>query len=147
MSTREVSLVDGQKSPKPGRGLLPLLRCARPHAGKVALAFASLAAGALFNLALPQVLRVLIDSAIVQHDSQKLNRMMLLLVGALVGQGLFAFLRSYLLLYTGERIVADLRMRLYDTLIGLSLSFFADRRVGELTSRLASDVSVLQSVA
>jgi len=70
----------------------------------------------------------------------------LLLGGLFALQALFSFLRTYLLSYTGERVVADLRTRLYNHLVYLPVSFFASRRVGELTSRLASDVSVVQTV-
>jgi subfamily B ATP-binding cassette protein MsbA len=75
-----------------------------------------------------------------------LNRLALLLGGLFALQALFSFLRTYLLSYTGERVVADLRTRLYNHLVYLPVTFFASRRVGELTSRLASDVSVVQTV-
>lgn len=102
-------------------------------------------AGAL-GLAFPQVVRMIIDAAFVERDSDKLNKLAVLLVGVFAAQAAFSFLRTYLLSYTGERIVADLRTQLYNHLISLPVAFFANRRVGELTSRLASDVSVVQTV-
>ena len=60
-------------------------------------------------------------------------------------QAIFGFIRTYFLTYAGERIVADLRVQLYSHLIHLPLTFFDNRRTGELTSRLASDVTVIQS--
>jgi len=50
---------------------------------------------------------------------------MLLLVAVLGGQILFGFLRTYLLTYTGERIIADIRLRLCKNLLELSASFFS----------------------
>src|SRR3712207_7630467 len=41
---------------------------------------------------------------------------------------------SYLLSYVGERVVADLRIQVYEHLQSLSLRFFSDRRVGEIRS-------------
>lgn len=102
-------------------------------------------AGAL-GLAFPQVVRMIIDAAFVERDSDKLNKLAVLLVGVFAAQAAFSFLRTYLLSYTGERIVADVRTQLYNHLISLPVAFFANRRVGELTSRLASDVSVVQTV-
>src|SRR5262249_19007304 len=86
------------------------------------------------------------DAAFVQRDSDRLNRLAWLLVGVFAVQAAFSFLRSYLLSYTGERIVADVRTQLYKHLTDLPASFFASRKVGELVSRLASDVSVIQVV-
>jgi subfamily B ATP-binding cassette protein MsbA len=89
---------------------------------------------------------MLIDAAFVERDSSKLNKLAVLLVGVFATQAGFSFLRTYLLSYTGERIVADVRTEVYNHLTGLPVAFFANRRVGELTSRLASDVSVVQTV-
>jgi subfamily B ATP-binding cassette protein MsbA len=89
---------------------------------------------------------MLIDAAFVERDSSKLNRLALLLVGVFAAQAGFSFLRTYLLSYAGERIVADVRTQVYNHLTRLPVAFFANRRVGELTSRLASDVSVVQTV-
>jgi subfamily B ATP-binding cassette protein MsbA len=90
--------------------------------------------------------RLIIDAAFVARDADLLNRMAFLLIGLFAVQALFSFLRTYLLAYTGERVVADVRTEVYSHLTMLPVTFFANRRVGELTSRLASDVSVIQTV-
>jgi len=126
--------------------LLRLLGYARPYRVRLGIALLSLFIAGGLGLVFPQVVGMLIDAAFVQRDSQKLNRFALLLVGVFAVQAAFSFLRTYLLSYTGERIVADVRTQLYYHLTGLPVSFFANRRVGELTSRLASDVSVVQTV-
>ena len=128
------------------RDLLRLLSYARPYSGRLAIALLSLFIASGLGLAFPQVVRLLINAAFVEHDSAKLNRLAVVLVGVFAIQAVFSFLRSYLLSYTGERIVADVRTQLYEHLTGLPAQFFAGRRVGELTSRLASDVSVVQTV-
>ncbi len=123
-----------------------LLSYARPYRVRLAIALLSLLVAGVLGLAFPQVVRMLIDAAFVERDSAKLNRLALLLVGVFAGQAGFSFLRTYLLSYAGERIVADVRTQVYNHLTRLPVAFFADRRVGELTSRLASDVSVVQTV-
>jgi len=136
-----------QEKPKfSQRDLLRLLSYAKPYRIRLAIALVSLFVAGGLGLMFPQVVGMLIDAAFVQRDSQKLNRFALLLVGLFALQAAFSFLRTYLLSYTGERIVADVRTQLYNHLTGLPVSFFANRRVGELTSRLASDVSVVQTV-
>ena len=128
------------------RDLLRLLSYAKPYRLRLAIALISLLIAGALGLSFPQVVRMLLDAAVVERDSQKLNRLVLLLIGVFASQAAFSFLRTYLLSYTGERIVADVRTQLYNHLIGLPVSFFASRRVGELTSRLTSDVTVVQTV-
>ncbi|HKP12691.1 MAG TPA: ABC transporter transmembrane domain-containing protein, partial [Blastocatellia bacterium] len=128
------------------RDLLRLLAYTKPYRARLAVALVSLFIASGLGLAFPQVVRWLIDAAFIGHDSARLNRLALLLVGLFVAQAAFSFLRSYLLTYTGERVVADVRVQLYDHLTSLPVAFFASRRVGELTSRMASDISVLQTV-
>lgn len=128
------------------RDLLRLLSYARPYRVRLGIALLSLLIAGALGLAFPQLVRLLIDAAFIERDSHKLNRLALLLVAVFASQAAFSFLRTYLLSYSGERIVADVRTQLYNHLTGLPVSFFANRRVGELTSRLASDVSVVQTV-
>ena len=128
------------------RDLLRLLSYAKPYRVRLAIALISLLIAGALGLSFPQVVRMLIDAAVIEHDSQKLNKLVLLLIGVFASQAGFSFLRTYLLSYTGERIVADVRTQLYNHLVALPVSFFASRRVGELTSRLTSDVTVVQTV-
>ena len=123
-----------------------LAECARPYRVRLSIALAGMSCATAMGLAMPQAMRVLIDAAFVLKDSHRLNQAMLMLLGVFTGQAIFSFLRSYLLAYVGESVVADLRTRLYDHITGLSLSFFADRQVGALMSRLTSDVTVVQSL-
>jgi subfamily B ATP-binding cassette protein MsbA len=144
-SAKEAS--DAKEKPRVSpRDLLRLLSYARPYRVRLAIALLSLLIAGGIVLTVPLVVRMLIDAAVVEHDSHKLNTFALLLVGVFACQAGFSFLRTYLLSYTGERIVADVRTQLYNHLTALPVAFFADRRVGELTSRLASDVTVVQTV-
>lgn len=128
------------------RDLLRLLSYAKPYRARLAIALLSLLIAGGIVLTVPLVVRMLIDAAVVERDSHKLNTFALVLVGVFACQAGFSFLRTYLLSYTGERIVADVRTQLYNHLTALPVAFFANRRVGELTSRLASDVTVVQTV-
>src|SRR5678815_706022 len=85
--------------------------------------------------------RRLLDSVTQVKSYGSLNGLALLLVGLFLVQAAFSFVQSYLLTYVGERIVYDLRTSLYNHLQRLSLDFYAVRRVGEIVSRLSSDVT------
>ncbi|HEY7545567.1 MAG TPA: ABC transporter transmembrane domain-containing protein, partial [Blastocatellia bacterium] len=128
------------------RDLLRLIAYARPYKTRLAIAFTSLVIASGAALAFPQLVRVIIDAAFIEKNADRLNSAALTLIALFATQAAFSFLRTYLLSYTGERIVADVRAQVYTHLISLPVSFFASRRVGELTSRLASDVTVIQTV-
>jgi subfamily B ATP-binding cassette protein MsbA len=92
------------------------------------------------------VLRVLLDSAFVVGDRAALDRWAMILVGIFAVQGVMNFVQVFLLSSTTERVIATLRRDTFAHLITLSPAFFADRRTGELTSRLSSDLGLLQSL-
>lgn len=69
----------------------------------------------------------------------------LILLVALVTQGIFSYFRTVLFTIVSERGMADLRKDLYNKIISQSVTFFEERRVGELTSRITADVEQLQS--
>lgn len=118
----------------------------KPYRGRMALAVLALLVSSGFGLAFPLVIVNLLDSVTKARDFGPLN----LLAGALVVifllQAAFSFFQGYLLTYIGERIVFDLRTSLYRHLQHLSLDFYAKRRVGDLVSRLSSDVTLMRTM-
>ncbi|MEM9933676.1 MAG: ABC transporter transmembrane domain-containing protein [Bacteroidota bacterium] len=92
-------------------------------------------------------LKDLIDPAVDQVEGweNQLKTIAIYLSVILIAQAFFSFMRIYLFAQVSERALADIRMAVYRKLISLRLSFFEERRVGELTSRITSDVSQLQN--
>jgi subfamily B ATP-binding cassette protein MsbA len=129
------------------KDVLRLLAYARPYIPSLALAFVSMLIATLLGLCFPKLVGDITDTAFVKKDAAGVNRLTLILIGVFVCQAAFSFLRSYLLSYAGERIVANVRKEVHAHLTIMPFSFFSSRTVGELTSRLASDVSVIQVVA
>jgi len=126
---------------------LRLLAYAKSYRGRLAFAFVSLLIAGSMNLMFPQMMRLIVDAAFTtKKDMGELNQFTLLLIGVFAVQAIFAFLRFYLIASTGQRILADVRQQVYTHLLRLPMSFFANRRVGELTSRLSSDVTTIQGV-
>ena len=93
---------------------------------------------------MPLLIQQVIDSVLVQRSTALLGATAIGLVAIFVVQAGFNFVHTYQLAFTGERLVADLRRRLFAHLQQLSLSFYDNQRVGELTSRLSNDVTVVQ---
>ena len=123
-----------------------LLAFVRPYRGRLLLALAAIVVGSLLGLAGPYTLQLLIDAVFQQNDPQLLNRITLILIAIFAMQSVFYFVRGYLLAFIGQRVMADLRLRLFEHLQGLSLSFFNERRTGELVSRLTNDVATVRAL-
>ncbi len=130
-------------SPRALRRLWPLIR---PYRGRLLLATGCLILSAAVGLAFPQIVRGLLDAAFVRHDRALLDRIALRLLGLFTLQALSNFAQTYLLSSAGERVVARLREDLFQHLLKLSPGFFAERRTGELVSRLAADIGTVQGL-
>jgi len=128
------------------RALVRLWPRIRPHRWRLLVATVCLSASAAIGLAFPQIVRYLLDAAFVRHDGALLDRIALGLVGLFTIQGLLNFSQAYLLSSAGERVVARLRQDLFEHLVRLSPGFFAERRTGELVSRLSADIGTLQGL-
>ena len=134
-----------------------LLTLARPYWRTLTAGGVCLIVSSLLGLVLPWLVRRLIDGAFFARsaaavDFRAASRNMASLRWALVAlvaiftvQAAFNVGQSYLLAYTGERLVAGLRRRLYHHLQSLSTGFFDGHRVGELMSRLTNDVAAIQA--
>ncbi len=98
------------------------------------------------SLAFPLVVRELLDAALEGHDTTQLNRIALGLLGLFALQAVLNYIQAYWLAVTGEKAVSGMRRDLFAKLLTLPAGYFADRRTGELTSRLTSDITILQGV-
>ncbi len=118
----------------------------KPYKGRMTLAILALLVSSGFGLAFPLVIVRLLNSVTQAKSFAPLNNLAFLLVGIFLLQAAFSFVQSYLLAYIGEHIVYDLRTSLYDHLQQLSLDFYANRRVGDIISRLSSDVTQMRTM-
>ncbi len=73
-----------------------------------------------------------------------IDQVALTLLGILLVQSFFSFTRVYAFSVTSERTLADVRQSIYEKILWLPIPFFDSRRVGELMSRITSDVGTLQ---
>ena len=118
----------------------------QPYRFRLYIAMVVIAIGSLLGLAGPYALQFLVDAVFSQNDPALLNRITLILIAIFAAQSVSYFVRSYLLSFIGERVMTDLRIRLFEHLQSLSLSFYNERRTGELVSRLTNDVSTVRNV-
>lgn len=98
----------------------------------------------LASLAFPKLLGELVNSGNEGNLGNDLNRIALFLVATLLIQAVFSYFRVVLFVNVTEKTLAFLRQNTYNHLIKLPISFFEKHRVGELNSRISSDISMLQ---
>ena len=127
----------------PLRGLLPFFK---PYKFQIILAALALLAAALATLALPVVLRGLIDEGFSTGISAKQQAQFVMVFGVAVAIGVFTALRFYMVSWLGERVTADVRTKVYAHVINQSPEFFETTRSGEVLSRLNTDTTVIQTL-
>ncbi|MFY8036186.1 MAG: ABC transporter ATP-binding protein [Cyclobacteriaceae bacterium] len=128
------------------RKLLGIFRFVLPYRKIFALGLVALGLSSGIILSFPYLAGKLLDVAQGNGDFvlTSINQIALALIGLLVIQSVFSFLRVYTFTIVSERSLSDLRQAVYSKLVWLPMSFFDSRRVGELMSRITSDVGTLQ---
>ncbi|HSM05193.1 MAG TPA: ABC transporter transmembrane domain-containing protein [Longimicrobiales bacterium] len=117
-----------------------------PYKGRIAAAALLILVSSAIGLVFPLMVRDLLDAAFLAGSATMLNRVALGLLALFGLQAVVNFAQSYLTASVSERVVADLRKDVFGALVAQPPGFFAVRRVGELTSRLASDAGLVQQV-
>jgi len=113
---------------------------ARPYWGQAALMIGLIILTSLLNLVPPLLYRDLLDNALPNRDTARLNLLALGVIGIPVLVGLIGVAQRYFGASIGEGIIYDLRRVLYAHMQRMSLRFFTNTRTGEMMSRLNNDV-------
>lgn len=146
-SREPFSKEDKRKLDKDGfKKLAGIFRFMLPYKGFFILGLICLALSGLLLLAFPYFAGMLLDVASAKSNPYfgSINQVALVLLAILFVQSIFSFLRVYSFSLTSERALSDLRQSLFKKLVWSPLSFFDNSRVGELMSRITSDVALLQ---
>ena len=135
---------------KPAKDLGPLRMIWREvlnYPGKVALAFIALLVSSAATLAIPYRFKAIIDRAFGdQADIAVINHSFRYLMMIVVVLGLASAVRFYFVSWLGERVVADLRLKVQTNLLRLSPGFFEENSPAEISSRMTSDTSIIEQV-
>ncbi len=117
----------------------------KPYRKPMAIASISLLLGSAIGLAFPLIIQDLVNTVLAKGSQLQLGQITLLLIAVFLVRAIFYYIQTYSLSFVGERIVVDLRSQTYSHLQTLSVRFFNDQRVGELISRLSSDVTIVRT--
>lgn len=130
------------------RQMAEIFRYLAPYRLRFGGAILTLLASTAVGLSFPYLTGLLLDAAAGQGGTgtwtSDINTIALVLLGTLAMQAVFSFFSTYWFYGCGESAMVDLRRDIFTRLVGLPMNFFAQRRVGELSSRMTSDLTLLQ---
>ncbi|MFI4974405.1 MAG: ABC transporter transmembrane domain-containing protein [Caulobacterales bacterium] len=128
---------------RPLGNLLPFVACHRADA--IASTFFLLFSTAA-SLALPYILRLMIDRGVAGHTAHSLGRYFIIAATDTAFLAVATAFRFYFITRLGERVVADMRQALYRHVMGLDQAFFLTTRTGEVLSRLTTDMTIVENM-
>ena len=122
---------------------LRIFKYGRNHKWKFYIGLLFLLLTSATALAFPKLMGMLVD-CVTNKDLGRANEIALLLMGVLFLQAIFSFFRISLFVNFTENSLSNIRFALYENLVKLPMTFFSQKRVGELNSRISADISQLQ---
>ena len=138
--------VDDWSWRKTRRRLGLLWRLTLPYRGRTALSVVSLLTATATALAPPYLAKYALDDAVNGHGGSRLFVVVAIFVAAGLANWGMTYVETYLTGWVGERILADLRVRLFEHLQRLSLGFYERNRAGVIISRLTNDVEAIDQL-
>ena len=129
-----------------GRLMRRLITYLRPYKLHVSLATAAIIGHSALELAPPYLVKLVIDRYIPARDVNGLTLIAALYFATLMGSFVLDYAQTWLLQMTGQRIMFDLRMQIYEHLQRLDLKFYDRNPVGRLMTRVTTDVDVLNDL-
>jgi ATP-binding cassette subfamily B protein len=126
--------------------ILRLGRFLLPYRARIAVALGALVIAAACVLALGHGLKLVVDNGFGSGNPQLLNAALGAMIGVAALLSAATFVRFYLMMTIGERIVTDLRRAAFNHIVGLEPGYFEQARTGEVISRLTNDTMLLQQV-
>ena len=132
-----------RRSMKPLVRLLPYLM---KHRGMVAAAICALFSAAIITLILPNAVRRMIDFGFGADDPALVNSYFVVLIGVVLALACASSARYFLVMWLGERVVAELRSDVFSHMTRLGATFYDGAKSGEILSRLTADTTQIKSV-
>lgn len=145
MTHRDSGREDRPKSKDLG-SLRHIVRFVAPYWAVALGALVALVAATGATLAIGQALRLFIDQGFGTEDTAALDSFFLILLSVVAVLAVATFARFFLVMWLGERVVADMRREVFARVVGLSPAFFEMNRTGEILSRLTADTTLIQSI-
>ncbi|HEY0440499.1 MAG TPA: ABC transporter transmembrane domain-containing protein, partial [Xanthobacteraceae bacterium] len=127
------------------RPLVQLIPSVLRYPGRALAALVALVVAALATLAIPLALRRMIDFGFAAQGTGLIHNYFAVMIAVAAVLAAASALRFYLVTTLGERVVADLRDRVFEHILGLSPAFFDRTQTGEVLSRLTADTTQIKA--
>ena len=122
-----------------------LLKYIWPYRKRVAMAMLCMILVAASNLVVPWIIKDVVDKVLADKDLNMLHMIIGIILLVFFIRGLVTFGQGYLMGFIGQRVIIDIRNKVYGHLQKLSVSYYDRRRTGEIMSNLTNDIGALQS--
>ena len=126
--------------------LLKFFKFFKPYKSRIAESAVLMLSTSFLELPLPLITMFIIDNVIVEKNYRLLNLLCFFLFGILLLRLFSGFFQSYILEYFRARVMADLRMNLFNHIMKLPISFYKESQSGYVMSRVLNDVSASQGL-
>jgi ATP-binding cassette subfamily B protein len=145
--TAPIAETDAQATRRRSLGPLRMvLDQALAYPGKVAAAAVALAVTSGATLSVPYGLRRITDSFAGGAGVEALGHWFEVLFGIVAVLGVGTAMRFFFVSWLGERVVADIRIKVQANLLNMPPSFFEENSPREISSRMTSDTSIIEQV-
>jgi len=138
--------VDLPKAKNPWQSLNRILPWIMPFWPILVFGFVCMFLNTYVSMQPPRLIQHMTDSTLMGKHYEEIPRMILLLLGVFVATQLTGFLRTYWLHVAGQKMLHNLRRRLYEHFQKLSLTFYDNQQTGDLMSRMTSDVEQIENI-
>lgn len=123
-----------------------LIKYFKPYKLQIAVATVLTITIAALAAVRPRLTPIAIDDKIANKDIPGLQWIVIILLGTLIVQGVIQYLMAYLTSWIGQKIIYDLRKKVFEHTISLNLKFFDNNPIGRLVTRVTNDIEVLYEV-
>ena len=128
---------------KKRQNIYKIISYIKPYRTRFILGLVFLFLSSIASLLFPWLVGELVDQS--SQDTSNVNRIAILLLCLFLAQAIFSYFRIVLFVYVTSKSMAQLRSDSFGNLIKLPIGFFSERRIGELCSRMASDIEILKN--
>ncbi len=123
-----------------------LLSFAKPYIFSISVATFLTILISVLSAVRPRLTPIAIDDKIANNDIPGLQIIIIILIGTLFIQAGVQYLNAYLTSWIGQKIVFDLRKKLYSHVMNLNLKYFDNTPIGRIVTRVTNDIDVLYEV-
>ncbi|KAA5806621.1 ABC transporter ATP-binding protein [Thermoanaerobacterium thermosaccharolyticum] len=112
----------------------------KPYMIKEIIGFFIIIISTIISLSNPYIIKLIIDIAIANKDVHDLIRYIIIFVVIYIVGTILNIIQSYIFTYIGEKMLYDLRLNLYKSVMNKEITFFNEKQTGEIMARILNEL-------